>query len=106
MYSFAIILHEMAFRQGVFYVENDSIPPQGKSIWDSSLGIPRQGSALSEIIERVKLRQEPPFRPSIIDEGNQTDEAMVQLMTKCWAENPAERPDFASIRKQVRSLNR
>jgi len=50
------------------------------------------------------LHQEPPFRPSIDD--HHADETLVQLMTKCWSENPVERPDFSTIRKQVRLLNK
>lgn len=28
------------------------------------------------------------------------------LMTRCWSESPPDRPDFPTIRKQVRQLNR
>uniref|UniRef100_A0A915LC13 Guanylate cyclase n=1 Tax=Romanomermis culicivorax TaxID=13658 RepID=A0A915LC13_ROMCU len=88
VYSFGIVLHEMAFRQGVFYIENETPSPY-------------------DILNRVMLRQQPPFRPSIVETGGQqVDETMVSLMTKCWAESPADRPDFPTIKKQVRLLNK
>lgn len=58
-----------------------------------------------DIIERVMLRSQPPFRPSI-DEVLNADEALISLMTKCWVENPHDRPEFPAIRKQVRLLNK
>lgn len=52
----------------------------------------------------MQLRQEPPFRPSI--DESKFDEVIIGLILKCWAENPADRPDFPTIRKTIRTVNR
>ncbi|XP_053331330.1 atrial natriuretic peptide receptor 1 [Spea bombifrons] len=85
VYSFGIILQEIAMRNGVFYIENADYSPK-------------------EIIERVRSREKPSFRPSTnlychIQE-------LEVLMQRCWAEDPLERPDFNQIKVQLRKFNR
>ncbi|OCT69553.1 hypothetical protein XELAEV_18040863mg [Xenopus laevis] len=85
VYSFGIILQEVALRNGVFYVDNAEYSPK-------------------EIIERVRSREKPIFRPSTnlychIQE-------LGQLMQRCWAEDQFERPDFNQIKVQLRKFNR
>ncbi|KAF5284737.1 hypothetical protein FQA39_LY04462 [Lamprigera yunnana] len=45
-----------------------------------------------------------PLRP-VIDEET-CDEDVAQLMTRCWAEDAADRPDFAIVKNTIRKLNR
>ncbi|EOA96876.1 Atrial natriuretic peptide receptor A [Anas platyrhynchos] len=85
VYSFGIILQEIALRNGVFYVEGMDLSPK-------------------EIIERVKSGERPSFRPSA-SVGCQLEE-LGQLMQHCWAEDVLERPDFNQIRVQLRKFNR
>ncbi|XP_069507332.1 atrial natriuretic peptide receptor 1 [Ambystoma mexicanum] len=85
VYSFGIILQEVALRNGVFYVDGMDYSPK-------------------EIIERVKSREKPSFRPSTnvychIDE-------LGLLMQRCWAEDVLERPDFNQIKILLRKFNR
>ncbi|OCT66711.1 hypothetical protein XELAEV_18042962mg [Xenopus laevis] len=85
VYSFGIILQEVALRNGVFYMDNAEYSPK-------------------EIIERVRSREKPIFRPSTnlychIQE-------LGQLMQRCWAEDQFERPDFNQIKVQLRKFNR
>ncbi|XP_053560201.1 atrial natriuretic peptide receptor 1 [Bombina bombina] len=85
VYSFGIILQEVALRNGVFYSDNVEYSPK-------------------EIIERVKSHEKPSFRPSTnlychIQEVG-------QLMQKCWSEDPLERPDFNQIKVLLRKFNR
>ncbi|TKR95254.1 hypothetical protein L596_009447 [Steinernema carpocapsae] len=96
VYSFAIILHEMIYRRGAFYREEESPSPK-------------------EIVEKVSVVPqfvEDCFRPSIVPhelvEENPEVEMpkLIELMESCWFETPTERPDFGMIRRVVRSLNK
>ncbi len=59
---------------------------------------------LTEIIENVKNGQKPAFRPTVDEEMG--DEAVVQMMKRCWMEDPAERPDFPALKATIRRLNK
>ncbi|CAH0550987.1 unnamed protein product [Brassicogethes aeneus] len=83
VYSFAIILEEIIVRGGPYEAA-------------------RQFLETSEIISRVASRENPPFRPAV----SQSDcpEELVELMEKCWNDNPEERPLFESIRLNLRNI--
>uniref|UniRef100_A0A8C3INE2 Guanylate cyclase n=1 Tax=Chrysemys picta bellii TaxID=8478 RepID=A0A8C3INE2_CHRPI len=85
VYSFGIILQEIALRNGVFYVEGLDLSPK-------------------EIIERVKSGKRPYFRPSVNVACH--IEELGQLMQHCWAEDVLERPDFNQIKVLLRKFNR
>ncbi|XP_037573883.1 atrial natriuretic peptide receptor 1 [Dermacentor silvarum] len=85
IYSFAIISHEIAVRQGVFYLGNIDMSPK-------------------EIVEQVISESKPLFRP-VFDEVDCPDEVR-QLITKCWAGDPNERPDFQALKPLIRKLNK
>lgn len=59
-----------------------------------------------EIIERVK-RTLPqygvPFRPTI---NFETFDDLNNIMTKCWKEDPNERPDFSILKTTIRKVNK
>lgn len=87
VYSFGIIVNEIATRQGPFYLGNNYISPK-------------------EIIERVKRGPAPcgtPFRPATND---LTFDDLNNIMTKCWRENPMERPDFSELKTTIRKVNK
>ena len=48
--------------------------------------------------------QSPPFRPSVPDTHNETND-LVQLMFDCWTEKPNDRPDFNTIKKRFANMN-
>uniref|UniRef100_A0A8C2DK71 Guanylate cyclase n=1 Tax=Cyprinus carpio TaxID=7962 RepID=A0A8C2DK71_CYPCA len=77
VYSFGIILQEIALRNGPFYVEGMDLSPK-------------------EIIQKVRNGQKPYFRPTT-DNSRHCEELTI-LMEGCWAEDPAERPDFSHIK--------
>ncbi|MFH4977786.1 hypothetical protein AB6A40_004495 [Gnathostoma spinigerum] len=91
-YSFAIILHEMIFRKGVFYMDDE---PSPKEIYEQVKKIPPLDDDL--------------YRPQIPEDAlndDQVEPNLINLMVQCWAEDPHDRPDFSVIRKVVRSLNK
>lgn len=90
IYSFAIILYEIIGRRGPF----------GPT-----------GFEPKEIIERVKrplLNGEEPFRPDLmlLVEQNTAccEDYVLNCIRDCWAENPENRPDFASIRTRLKKM--
>uniref|UniRef100_A0A8B9SA96 Guanylate cyclase n=1 Tax=Apteryx owenii TaxID=8824 RepID=A0A8B9SA96_APTOW len=85
VYSFGIIVQEIALRNGPFYVEGMDLSPK-------------------EIVQKVRNSQKPYFRPSI-DIGVHSEELAV-LMERCWAQEPAERPDFGQIKIFIRRFNK
>lgn len=60
----------------------------------------------AEIIELVKKgppQYGVPFRPITND---QTFDDLNSIMTKCWKEDPNERPDFNILKTTIRKVNK
>ncbi|XP_046686862.1 atrial natriuretic peptide receptor 1 isoform X1 [Homalodisca vitripennis] len=83
VYSFAIIVHEIVTRQGPFYVGDLPLGPK-------------------EIVEGVRNGQKC-LRPTT---ELSCEEEVTSLMKRCWAEDPADRPDFTSLKATIRRLNK
>ncbi|CAD7092893.1 unnamed protein product [Hermetia illucens] len=88
VYSFGIIVNEIITRQGPFYLGSNEKSPQ-------------------EIIEAVKnypsKGMPQPFRPRT-DEIEFSD--IHNMMVKCWAEDPSDRPDFGYLKTTIRKINK
>ncbi|XP_060537120.1 atrial natriuretic peptide receptor 2-like isoform X2 [Cylas formicarius] len=88
VYSFAIIMHEIIDKNGVFYVENEMEP--------------------KEIIDVVRKGPDgnagTPLRPT--HSTDTCEDEISVLMNKCWAEDPQERPDFGTLKAKLRQMNR
>ncbi|XP_028280834.1 atrial natriuretic peptide receptor 1-like [Parambassis ranga] len=84
VFSFGIILQEVALRRGTFYLE-DSLSPK-------------------EIVDRVILGEWPCLRPTTDPQSHSPE--LGQLMQRCWAEEPTERPEFNQIRVLLRKQNK
>ncbi|CAJ1063134.1 atrial natriuretic peptide receptor 1-like [Xyrichtys novacula] len=85
VYSFGIILQEVALRRGAFYLEGEPLSPK-------------------EIVDRVILGEWPCLRPTIDTQSHSPE--MGQLMQRCWAEEPTERPEFNQIHVLLRKQNK
>ncbi|KAM7077847.1 LOW QUALITY PROTEIN: atrial natriuretic peptide receptor 2-like [Ciconia maguari] len=85
VYSFGIIMQEVALRNGPFYIEGMDLSPK-------------------EIEQMVRNSQKPFFRPSI-DIGVHSEELVV-LMERCWAQEPAKHPDFSQIKIFIHRFNK
>ncbi|XP_013790795.2 atrial natriuretic peptide receptor 2-like, partial [Limulus polyphemus] len=85
VYAFAIISHEIVVRQGPFYLGVLDVVPR-------------------EIVESVKNGQKPLFRP-YLEKGTCSKE-VEDMIKRCWAEDPTERPDFQALKSVIRKLNK
>lgn len=83
VYSFAIILEEIVVRGGPYESARQVTDPPA-------------------IIKRVLAQEKPPFRPCLA--GHDYPPDLLELMEKCWADNPDERPTFSSIRSTIRDI--
>ncbi|XP_036673310.3 atrial natriuretic peptide receptor 1 isoform X2 [Drosophila suzukii] len=92
VYAFGIIVHEITTRQGPFYL--------GRCAYEKSP---------QEIIELVKgyspQRMQKPFRPELEPNGD-TKADINGIIRRCWAEDPAERPDFNTLKSMIRRFNK
>jgi len=59
---------------------------------------------LTEIVQKVRNGQKPYFRPTT-DNSHHCEE-LTLLMDGCWAEDPAERPDYSHIKIYITKLNK
>ncbi|PIK45495.1 putative speract receptor isoform X2 [Apostichopus japonicus] len=86
VYSFAIILYEIALRDGPY--GSCELSPQ-------------------EIIKRIQCPEDPtiPFRPNVMAIEN-CDVCVLSCMQKCWEEDPDNRPDYKTIRNDLKPLRR
>ncbi|XP_052756283.1 atrial natriuretic peptide receptor 1 isoform X4 [Galleria mellonella] len=85
VYSFGIIMHEIVNRQGVFWL-GPGIEMSPKEIVDTVIG--------------------SGIRPNVTNLRSCEADDAAELMRKCWAEDPAERPDFAHLKIAIRRLNK
>uniref|UniRef100_A0A8D3BQM7 Guanylate cyclase n=1 Tax=Scophthalmus maximus TaxID=52904 RepID=A0A8D3BQM7_SCOMX len=81
IYSFGIILQEVALLRGVFYLDAHTLTPK-------------------EIFQAVARGDAPPLRPSLCCHSH--SEELGVLMQRCWSEEPSERPDFGTIKILLR----
>ena len=80
VYSFSIILHEILVRQGV---------------WGSTLDCREPDVIIGEIIVSSA-------RPMLADFTLQPE--MAAILTRCWAEIPADRMEFTAIKSELRRI--
>ncbi|GLV34372.1 uncharacterized protein CBL_00299 [Carabus blaptoides fortunei] len=88
VYSFAIIIHEIVVRQGLFYLGED---------------VEMTPKDIVEFVQQPKLGEDP-LRPHI--EGTIVEDDVQALMQRCWNENPSERPEFSSLKNIIKKLNK
>lgn len=55
------------------------------------------------MVARVAAREMPPFRPAVAARDGQ-EEDLKELMERCWADVPDERPSFEAVRTVIRRL--
>ncbi|XP_030597781.1 atrial natriuretic peptide receptor 1 isoform X2 [Archocentrus centrarchus] len=85
VYSFGVILQEVALLRGVFYLDSHSLSPK-------------------EIIQAVICGGVPPLRPSLCFHSH--SEELGVMMQRCWSEDPSERPEFNTIKILLMKQNR
>ena len=111
MYSFAIVLQEVALRAPPFRLR-DFEGKLAKSILETeeivlevmSISFPRHFSQLiGSIMLKVKRGAIPPLRPRIPLSALVVPE-MMDLVEQCWAENPEMRPTFHKVRQSLTEL--
>ena len=89
IYAFAIILHEIIFREGPFGINAD------------------EDLECKEIIKMVKNYPKngvEPYRPDT-DLGGCQD-YVLNTMKECWSEEPELRPDFRTVRSKLKKFRR
>ncbi|KAF3848799.1 hypothetical protein F7725_015296 [Dissostichus mawsoni] len=121
VYSFGIILQEIALRNGPFYVEGMDLSPKGKqSVFYRPHRVQLTTQACSKqtckhkketfkrinqfFVSKVRNGQKPYFRPTTDNKCH--SEELTVLMQGCWAEDPAERADFGYIKIYMAKLNK
>ncbi|RZC36846.1 receptor type guanylyl cyclase-like, partial [Asbolus verrucosus] len=88
IYSFAIIMHEIIVRQGVFHLD--------------------EFRTAREKVDAVRKGPDAnggqPLRPSLGEAI--CEEEVAQMMKKCWSEDAADRPDFSSLKSKLKHINK
>ncbi|CAH1251539.1 NPR1 [Branchiostoma lanceolatum] len=92
VYGFGIIMQEIVQRQGPFYMADDP------------------NASAQDIVEKVQLGSQHGgklCRPDVpaIDDARYS-KPLQTLMQQCWEEDPNLRPEFGSIRTQMRQIDR
>ena len=57
-----------------------------------------------ESVRRPSQAGKSPLRPMVDEDCG--DEEIIKLMSKCWSEDPLDRPDFSALKVAIRKLNK
>ncbi|RMZ99339.1 atrial natriuretic peptide receptor 1-like, partial [Brachionus plicatilis] len=97
VYSFAIIVQEIYYRKGVFYLtDEDKDMNFPHFVGEHAISDQRNSITNYDICQKVKCG----LRPSL--ESGICSKEIIELLKKCWSDNVQERPDFTSIRDMMR----
>lgn len=67
---------------------------------DTSVSIP-----VSEMLEKIRKGQDPPFRPHIhVDENNGCTKTMKKLMINSWEEDPHCRLTMKQVKAELKEI--
>lgn len=66
------------------------------------LNFPQRLLFISEIVNRVKQRSYPPFRPSMLTDQYEGISTITNLMEQCWVDSEHQRPSFATVENYIR----
>ena len=112
VYSFAIICQEIIYRRGVFWIENKKFNPFGTIICISVSSILtfiyEDSIIILEIYDNVRRGLKPSYRPTLTDQFDEEpcSDELLNLVRKCWSEDPYERPDFQSLKSPIKIINK
>ena len=56
-----------------------------------------------DVYRRVKDARHGVFRPTLLDTD---DEDLINMIRRCWAEDPTDRPDFSTIKGLIKRINK
>ncbi|XP_045785258.1 guanylate cyclase 32E isoform X2 [Maniola jurtina] len=84
VYAFALLLYELHTRRGPFGAE--ALPPPA-------------------LMRRLAHPHPAPYRPPLDELAGRFD-CVRECCAECWAEEPAQRPDFKAIRTRLRPLRK
>jgi len=56
-----------------------------------------------EIYRRVKDTRQGIFRPTLLEAD---DDDLLNMVRRCWAEEPNERPDFNTVKGLIKRINK
>lgn len=58
-----------------------------------------------DIVMKLKLGEKGETRPPL-NSIEDTDDELIKIMENCWAEEPVNRPDFRTLKSQMRNLTK
>ena len=61
------------------------------------------GFYVVEVYRRVKDARQGIFRPTLLETD---DEDLMNMIRRCWAEEPGERPEFSAIKGMIKRINK
>lgn len=62
------------------------------------------GGGGGEVVPAPPAASGSVLRPEVDHEA--ADEEIIKLMTKCWSEDPYDRPDFTALKVAIRKINK
>jgi atrial natriuretic peptide receptor A len=110
VYSFAIIVQEILYRRGVFFLNDEDLKAtfnitrrDSNDLSEASTPTKDQpGNKLTykQIYQTVKTG----LRPSLDLET--CSKEIIELLKRCWSDSPTERPEFSIINELMRKITK
>lgn len=59
----------------------------------------------TDVLEKIRKRPVPPFRPDVPKDIEGCDNRYIRLMHQCWDNEPSVRPTFTDIKARLKTMN-